>query len=197
MRLRGPDMTGLLIRAHGGFFDVETETGTVIRCRARGRLHLDGIEPLSGDRVRWEQDTHHPGFGVLTGIEPRRNVFIRPNMANLDQLVYIASVARPKTDPYLIDLMSVVARKSNCRFLLCVNKTDLEPADELRTCYEKCNIPVISVSAATGQGVDRLRQELSGKISAFTGNSGVGKTSLLNLLLPGLDREVEIGRAHV
>ena len=166
-------MKGLLIRAHGGFFDVETENRTVMRCRARGRLHLDGIEPLPGDRVLWEQDLNHPGFGVLTGIESRRNVFIRPNIANLDQLIYIASVARPKTDPYLIDLMSVVARKSNCRFILCVNKTDLEPAKELQACYEKCGFPVLSVSAVTGEGVDRLRNELSGRISAFTGNSNV------------------------
>ncbi len=190
-------MTGLLIRAHGGFFDVETEKRTVVRCRARGRLHLDDLEPLPGDRVRWEQDIHHPGFGVLTGIEPRRNVFVRPNMANLEQLVYIASAARPKTDLYLIDLMSVVAMKSDCRFLLCVNKIDLEPADEFQSCYEKCNIPVLSVSAATGEGINKLREELDGRISAFTGNSGVGKTSLLNLLLPGVQRNVaEISAKH-
>lgn len=88
-------MTGLLIRAHGGFFDVETEPGYILPCRARGRLHLDGTEPLPGDRVRWKEDEHHKGFGILTGIEPRKNVFIRPNMANLQQLVYVASVARP------------------------------------------------------------------------------------------------------
>lgn len=183
-------MTGLLIRAHGGFFDVETEQGYTIPCRARGRLHLDGTEPLPGDSVRWKEDEHHNGFGILTGIEPRQNVFIRPNMANLQQLVYVASVARPRTDPYLIDLMSVVARKAKCQFLLCVNKTDLESPEPLCTIYQKCDFPVLSVSAETGQGVDELRKQLSGKISAFTGNSGVGKTSLLNLLLPGVDREV-------
>ncbi len=183
-------MTGLLIRAHGGFFDVETEQGYTIPCRARGRLHLDGTEPLPGDSVRWKEDEHHNGFGILTGIEPRQNVFIRPNMANLQQLVYVASVARPRTDPYLIDLMSVVARKAKCKFLLCVNKTDLESPEPLCTIYQKCDFPVLSVSAETGQGVDELRKQLSGKISAFTGNSGVGKTSLLNLLLPGVDREV-------
>ena len=183
-------MTGLLIRAHGGFFDVETEPGTILPCRARGRLHLDGTEPLPGDRVRWKEDEHHRGFGILTGIEPRQNVFIRPSMANLQQLVYVASAARPRTDPYLIDLMSVVAERANCLFLLCVNKIDLEPPDVLSSIYEHCDFHVLPVSAETGEGVDELRRQLSGRISAFTGNSGVGKTSLLNLLLPGIDREV-------
>ena len=183
-------MTGLLIRAHGGFFDVETEPGTILPCRARGRLHLDGTEPLPGDRVRWKEDEHHRGFGILTGIEPRQNVFIRPSLANLQQLVYVASTARPRTDPYLIDLMSVVAVRANCLFLLCINKIDLEPPDVLSSIYTHCDFHVLPVSAETGEGVDELRRQLSGRISAFTGNSGVGKTSLLNQLLPGIDREV-------
>ena len=183
-------MTGLLIRAHGGFFDVETEPGIILPCRARGRLHLDGTEPLPGDRVRWKEDEHHRGFGILTGIEPRQNVFIRPSMANLQQLVYVASAARPRTDPYLIDLMSVVAERADCRFLLCINKIDLEPPDLLSSIYAHCDFHVLPVSAETGEGVDELRRQLSGRISALTGNSGVGKTSLLNLLLPGIDREV-------
>jgi ribosome biogenesis GTPase len=169
---------------------VETEPGTILPCRARGRLHLDGTEPLPGDRVRWKEDEHHRGFGILTGIEPRQNVFIRPSMANLQQLVYVASAARPRTDPYLIDLMSVVAERANCLFLLCINKIDLEPPDVLSSIYEHCDFHVLPVSAETGEGVDELRRQLSGRISAFTGNSGVGKTSLLNLLLPGIDREV-------
>ena len=111
-------------------------------------------------------------------------------MANLQQLVYVASIARPRTDPYLIDLMSVVAERANCAFLLCINKIDLEPPEQLSTIYQHCDFPVLPVSAETGEGVDELRSQLSGKISAFTGNSGVGKTSLLNLLLPGIDREV-------
>lgn len=204
--------SGLLIRAHGGFFDVEpvpeqtdpsiahsslhTEH-SIVRCRARGRFHLDGIEPLPGDHVSWKHDPHHQGFGVLTEIEPRKNVFIRPNMANLEQLVYVASVARPRTDPYLIDLMSVVAHRAGCRFLLCVNKTDKETGDTLRALYEGCNFPTLCVSAVTGEGLDLLRDELRGRVSAFTGNSGVGKTSLLNALIPDLQKEVaDISEKH-
>ena len=188
--------TGLLIRAHGGFFDVETEAG-MLRCRARGRLHLDGIEPLPGDRVVFEADPHHTGFGILTDIAPRKNAFIRPNVANLDQLVFIATVARPETDPYLIDMMSVVADASGCEFLLCINKTDLVSARALEELYHNCGFEVMSVSAATGEGLEQMREALRGKISAMTGNSGVGKTSLLNLLLPGLQRETgEISPKH-
>jgi ribosome biogenesis GTPase len=86
--------------------------------------------------------------------------------------------------------MSVVAERANCLFLLCINKIDLEPPDVLSRIYEHCVFHVLPVSAETGEGVDELRRQLSGRISAFTGNSGVGKTSLLNLLLPGIDREV-------
>ena len=190
-------MTGLLIRAHGGFFDVETEDGSILPCRARGRRHLDGLEPLPGDRVEWQEDAHHAGFGILVEIKPRQNAFIRPNLANLQQIIYVASVARPKTDPYLIDLMSVAAEVAQCRFLVCVNKTDLSPADELRTIYRNCRFPILEVSAVTGVGIPELRKELCGKISAFTGNSGVGKTSLLNLLIPELNRKVaEISEKH-
>ena len=178
---------GLLIRAHGGFFDVETEKGNTVRCRARGRLHLENTEPIPGDRVRWEPDGD---YGVVIGIEPRKNVFIRPNMANLEQLIYVASAARPVTDPYLIDTMSVVAGEADCNFILCVNKIDLDSGDSLCASYSGCNFPVIRVSAETGFGIETLRETLKGRISAFTGNSGVGKTSLLNLLLPGVDRNV-------
>ena len=188
--------TGLLIRAHGGFFDVETASGAR-RCRARGRLHLDGLEPLPGDRVSWEEDPHHTEFGILTGIEPRKNVFVRPNVANIDQLVFVASSARPRTDPYLIDQMSVVAEAANCTFLLCINKTDLLSAEEYEKLYQSCGFRVLPLSAATGEGLDELKAALKGNISALTGNSGVGKTSLLNLLLPGLERETgEISPKH-
>lgn len=175
---------------------METENG-LLRCKARGRLHLDGLEPLPGDRVIWEPDPHHAEFGILTGIEPRKNVFVRPNVANLDQLVFIASAARPHTDPYLIDQMSVVAESADCEFLLCVNKTDLLSAEEYEKLYRDCGFQVLSVSAATGEGLDGLKAALNGKVSALTGNSGVGKTSLLNLLFPGLERETgEISPKH-
>ena len=188
--------TGLLIRTHGGFFDVEAD-GTMVHCRARGRLHLNIKELLPGDRVLWEEDSNHEGFGILTGIEKRKNTFVRPSIANVDQLVFVAIVARPQTDPFLIDQMSVVAAAADCDFLLCINKTDLDFADDLQMIYRQCPFPVLVTSTVTLSGIDALKDALHGKISVLTGNSGVGKTSILNLLLPGVNRETaEISAKH-
>lgn len=184
--------TGFLRCARGGFFDVQTDCG-VLRCRARGRLHLDDVEPLPGDRVFFNEDPDHPGFGILNEIAPRKNSFIRPNAANLDLLVFIASGARPETDPFLIDRMSVVAEKENCGFLLCLNKVDLQSAENLMEIYRDSGFRVISTSASTGEGIEELRTCLEGSVSALTGNSGVGKSSILNLLIPGLNRQT----AHI
>ena len=107
--------TGLILKAVSSFYTIEYDNGTVLCCRARGRFRLDGMEPTPGDRVRFETDENHPGYGILVAVEPRRNYFIRPNIANVDQIVFVASEARPKTDPYLIDKLSVAA-KSRGRF---------------------------------------------------------------------------------
>ena len=175
--------SGIIIRASGGFFDVAADDQQ-IRCRARGRVHLDGNKLLPGDYVFWEEDPHHDGFGILTGVKERKNTFIRPNVANLDQLIMVASLARPATDSFLIDQMSAVAVKAGCEFVLCLNKNDLEDAGILRDRYCACGFQVLCTSAVTGEGIEELRQILNNKISAFTGNSGVGKTSLINMLLP-------------
>lgn len=122
------------------------------------------------------------GEGFVEQIEPRRNVFSRPSAANIDQLVIIASGAIPVTDPYLIDRISAIAELKGCRVLLCLNKCDLNSADELYDIYSGSAIDVLRVSAKTGEGIEELREKLNGKLNAFTGNSGVGKSSILNAL---------------
>lgn len=132
----------------------------------------------------------------MEAIEPRRNAFDRPAAANIDQLVIIASAALPVTDPYLIDRISAIAVLKGCQVLLCLNKCDLDPAEELYGIYQGSAIRVLRVSAATGQGIEELRQELAGKLSAFTGNSGVGKSSILNALAPRFSLAVgEVSKA--
>jgi ribosome biogenesis GTPase len=126
------------------------------------------------------------GKGRIDQVLERRNWFIRPAVANIDALIFVASGVNPVTDPFLIDRVSVIAEESGCELIVCVNKTDLSPADELYAICEKAGFPLIRTSAATGEGVDGLFRMLHGKTSAFTGNSGVGKSSLLNCLLPGL-----------
>ena len=188
--------TGLLLSAISSFYQVWAEDRQVV-CRARGKLRLDGMEPVPGDTVTWEWDRDHPGCGILTAISPRKNLFIRPNMANVSRIVFVASAARPETDPFLVDCMSVVARENDCDFLLCVNKTDLNDGQELIEAFRNCDFPVLSVSALTGEGIKVLESRLMEGISVFTGNSGVGKSSLLNALLPELNRETqEISEKH-
>ena len=105
-------------------------------------------------------------------------------MANIDQLVIIASGAIPVSDPFLLDRIISLAESKGCQPILCVNKWDLVPARDLLDLYQAAGIPTLAVSAVTGQGIEELRGLLAGKISAFTGNSGVGKSSILNALDP-------------
>ena len=184
---------GRIEKALSGFYYVNTGAET-LQCRARGKFRREGLSPLVGDWVQVRELGGGEGF-VEAG-EPRRNAFDRPAAANIDQLVIIASAALPVTDPYLIDRISAIAALKDCRVLLCLNKCDLDPAEELYGIYSGSAIRVLRVSAVTGQGIDELRRELAGKLSAFTGNSGVGKSSILNALDPRFSLAVgEVSKA--
>ena len=174
---------GVIIKALSGFYYVQTDEG-VLECKARGRFRLDGTSPLVGDRVRCSLDA--AGRGRIDSVMERRNFFIRPAVANIDTLIFVAANVNPVTDPYLIDRVSVIAEEADCELILCINKTDLDPGEELELVYRAAGYPVILTSAGTGRGVEELREAIRGKICAFTGNSGVGKSSLLNRLAPGL-----------
>lgn len=185
-------MRGRIKKALSGFYYVDTGE-EVVTCRARGRFRKEGVSPLVGDRV---EITVSGTEGMVDAIEPRRNVFSRPAVANIDQLVIVASNAIPQTDPYLIDRMTAIAALKGCEVLICINKSDLDHADELCAIYEKAGLPFLLTSAETGEGIAELREHISGKLSAFTGNSGVGKSSLLNALDPRFSVQVgEVSQA--
>ncbi len=185
-------MRGRIKKALSGFYYVDTGDG-IVTCRARGRFRKEGVSPLVGDMV---EITASGTEGIVDAIEPRRNVFARPAVANIDQLVIVASNAIPRTDPYLIDRMTAIAALKNCEVLLCINKSDLDRADELCAVYAQAGLPFVLVSAETGEGVEELRERMAGKLSAFTGNSGVGKSSLLNALDPHFSAQVgEVSQA--
>lgn len=170
---------GTIIRALSGFYYVRCGEDT-IACRAKGRFRKDGLTPLVGDRV--EVETEDDCTGTVSAILPRRNAFCRPAIANVDCLVMIVSGAIPVTDPFLADRVTVRCEKNGCNAVLVINKTDLDPGNELQEIYAKTEYPVLRVSAATGEGIPELRAFLQGKICCFTGNSGVGKSSILNAL---------------
>lgn len=172
---------GRIQKALSGFYYVDTGDG-LVTCRARGRFRKEGISPLVGDRV--EIRDLGGGEGFVERICPRKNLFTRPAVANVDQLVVIASAAIPRTDPFLIDRVAAIAALKGCRVILLLNKCDLDRADELYDLYRAAGFPVLRVSAETGEGIEELKPLISGKLSAFTGNSGVGKSSILNALDP-------------
>ena len=175
-------MTGRILRSLSGFYDVQTPAG-LITCRARGILRKDGNSPLTGDMV---EITVEQGKGMVERILPRKNSFVRPAVANMDALVIFAANVNPVTEPFLIDRVAAIAGDQEVPVYLCVNKCDLDPAVDLVQIYKQAGIPVIQASAETGEGVEELRQLIRGKLTAFTGNSGVGKSSMLNRLCPEL-----------
>ncbi len=175
-------MEGIIIKALSGFYYVAADD-RVVECKARGRFRLDGSSPLVGDRVRCSLDAN--GKGRVDCVLPRRNWFVRPAVANVDALVFIAANTNPVTDPFLVDRLSVIAAEAPCEMILCINKTDIDPADNLYEIFSGAGFPVVRTSAETGEGAEALLGLLRGKVSAFTGNSGVGKSSILNVLLPG------------
>lgn len=175
--------TGRIVRSLSGFYDVQIG-GRVITCRGRGVLRKQGVTPLTGDLV---EITEEKGKGMIEKVMPRQNRFIRPAVANVDALVVFAANVNPVTEPFLIDRVSVIAGDQNVPVYLCINKCDLDPAVDLVRIYENAGFSVIRASAETGEGVEELRQLIRGKLTAFTGNTGVGKSSMLNALCPELN----------
>ena len=174
--------TGRILRSLSGFYDVETDTG-IITCRGRGVLRKNGNSPLTGDLVEISEEH---GKGMVDRILPRKNSFVRPAVANMDALVIFAANVNPVTEPFLIDRVAAIAGDQNVPVYLCVNKSDLDPGEDLVRIYENAGFQVLRTSAETGEGVEQLRSLLQGKLTAFTGNSGVGKSSILNRLCPEL-----------
>lgn len=177
--------TGRIVRSLSGFYDVQTPAG-VVTCRGRGSLRRGGESPLTGDMV---EITVEGGKGMVERILPRKNAFVRPAVANVDALVVFAANVNPVTEPFLIDRVAAIAGDQGVEVYICINKCDLDPAVDLERIYTRAGFPVIRASAQTGEGVAQLRSLLSGKLTAFTGNTGVGKSSMLNALCPGLELE--------
>ena len=181
-------MEGIILKALSGFYYVDGGDGALTACRGRGKFRHQKLTPLVGDRVRFtrlEGDS-----GILDEILPRKNEFQRPAVANIDQLVVIASGAVPVTDPFLIDRVVSIAEGRSCQPVICINKCDLDEAEELYRIYRGAGFPTLRVSAETGEGIQELAAAIAGKVSAFTGNSGVGKSSILNALEPGFHLRV-------
>ena len=175
---------GRVIKAYNSFFYVETE-GALVTCKLRGKFKKrQGVYPSDLVDVRLLPD----GTGVVERLLPRESLMRRPLVANVDQVVLTFAAAQPDPHPLLVSRFLVLAEWSGlARILVCVNKSDLPPAaEESFKVSEAAGYQVLHVSAQTGAGVDALRRELANHITCFAGPSGVGKSSLLNAIEPGL-----------
>ncbi len=176
-------LDGLIRKGIGGFYYVETPDG-IEECHARGIFRKKGLTPLAGDhvKIRVSQD----GTGEIEEIMPRRNSLLRPPVANIDQLVIVVSTCEPVPNSLVIDRMTAEAEAVGVEPVLVISKADLQSAEPLSKIYGKAGIRLFCVSSVSGEGVAETEKIFSGKVTALTGNSGVGKSTLLNSMFHGL-----------
>ena len=178
-------MKGYIVKGIGGFYYVKTEEG-VIECKPRGIFRKQKITPVAGDEVTLETEN---GAAVIAEIAPRKNVFVRPPVANLDVLFLVASTTQPTPSTLVLDKLSAIAVDKGVQPVIVCTKADLGEVEFLRSAYERSTLPFIAIRYDSGEGLDEVRQWISGRLCAFCGNSGVGKSTLLNTLLPQAERE--------
>lgn len=172
--------SGLIIRSIGGLYSVESPDG-IYECKPRGIFRKEGRSPCVGDRVDFSEEN------VITDIFQRKNFIIRPPLANMDQLVFVVSVCEPSPNLTLLDKFIAIAEYKNIKPVVVLTKVDLDRSDNIFSIYSSVGIDVIIIDYKSGSGIELLKEKLNGKISAFTGNSGVGKSTLLNAIDPTLD----------
>ena len=183
-------MEGLIVKGIGGFYYVDTGLD-IIEAKGRGIFKKDGITLAVGDRVELEIIDEAEKKGVINSIYPRKNQFIRPPIVNVDTFVVVFAASKPKPNLVLVDKFLVMAEMNDVEAVICINKSDLASQEELkefRAVYEDI-YPVIAVSAKTGDGMDELKKAVSGKTAALAGPSGVGKSTIINDLVPYANME--------
>ncbi|HIQ97547.1 MAG TPA: ribosome small subunit-dependent GTPase A [Candidatus Limivivens merdigallinarum] len=179
--------TGKIIKGIAGFYYVHVEQEGVYECRAKGIFRKSGEKPLVGDNVRIEILSRDEMEGNLVEILPRKNVLIRPAVSNVDQALVIFAAAKPKPNFNLLDRFLVMMAWQDVDTVICFNKKDIasqEEETELRRIYSGAKSKVLFTSAREEEGIEEIREILKGKTTTVAGPSGVGKSSLINLLVP-------------
>lgn len=180
---------GIIAKAIAGFYYVYDKEGNAYECKARGIFRKDEIIPFVGDKVIITQKTSNSY--VIDKIHPRKNQLIRPPIANVDIAIVVIASISPEVSLIALDKLLVNILKEKVKPIICVNKIDLDNGKTLELVQKQYNVfDVIGVSAKTGKGIEKLKEYVTGKISVFAGQSGVGKTSILNCLIPGLNLKV-------
>ena len=173
------ETSGIIVKCLGGLYTVESPDG-IYECKARGVFRAKGISPAVGDSVT-------VSGGVITEIGERRNFIIRPPLANLDQILFVVSTVSPAPNFLILDKFIAIAEYKGIEPVVVITKTDLGDGSAVREVYDSIGIKTVEVDYDDEGSVQRVRELLSGRISAFTGNSGAGKSTLLNAVDPSLD----------
>ena len=172
-------MKGIIYKGIGGFYYVITDESRSVECKARGKFRKEHIVPMIGDEVEIEVKN---GKGAIIEIYPRRSCLIRPAVANIDMMVVVAAAKNPAPSTAVIDRMLVNAEINGIEPMVCINKSDLADCEELVGIYKNAGYKAVCVSAANGDGTEELFSAVAGRVAAFAGVSGVGKSSLLTLI---------------
>ncbi len=172
-------LDGIIIKGIGGFYYVEA-AGEIYECKARGAFRKKKISPLAGDKVKIT--VRKDRENTIDEIYERKNFLQRPPVANIDTLIIVSSVKEPVPSLLVIDKLTAIAVDKNIKPCVVFSKSDLGETDELEEIYKKAGIPVASVCCKTGEGVDKVKAMIGDGITVFTGNTGVGKSSLLNCI---------------
>ncbi len=197
-------MQGRIIKGIAGFYYVETFDGNVYECKAKGIFRKSNLKPLVGDNVEIDIIDEDKKLGNVSDILPRKNQLIRPPVANVDQAVILFAIVKPNPSYNLLDRFLISMRQQNLPVIICFNKQDIatkEEQQELYDAYEKCGYKVLFISVREEKGLDELKEYLKGRTTTLAGPSGVGKSSLLNKLVPDagmqtgeLSKKIERGK---
>ncbi|NLB80879.1 MAG: ribosome small subunit-dependent GTPase A [Clostridiaceae bacterium] len=170
---------GIILKGIGGFYYVQTDLG-IIQCKAMGRLRKENITPVTGDMVKIRISEEDPKEGAIEEIAKRKNSLMRPPVANVDAIAVVISTANPKPDFLMVDKLIATAEYIKIRIIIVVNKIDIASGDEIINIYKKAGFETVKTCSQTNEGIDELKSMMTDRITSFAGNSGVGKTSILN-----------------
>ena len=197
-------MQGKIIKGIAGFYYIETHDEKIYECKAKGIFRKDNVKPLVGDNVMIDIIDEENKKGNITEILPRKNRLLRPPVANVDQAVILFAIVKPDPNYNLLDRFLIMMRQQNLPVIICFNKQDIATEEEqleLYNAYEKCGYKVLFISVKEDKGLDELKELLRGKTTTLAGPSGVGKSSLLNKLVPDalmqtgeLSRKIDRGK---